>query len=133
MSDVYRDRGAFSISTSGDPKDLAAIERGVDLVITEIVKAPVDGDLFERARKPVLESYADWKKRNPTWLGVAAEAQTNPDRLNRFRQNEKMFNSITAQDLWALAKQYLAKPAQFTFRALPDAAISKPIMAPSNP
>ena len=133
MSDVYRDRGAFSISTSGDPKDLAAIERGVDLVITEIVKAPVDGDLFERARKPVLESYADWKKRNPTWLGVAAEAQTNPDRLNRFRQNEKMFNSITAQDLWALAKKYLAKPAQFTFRALPDAAIAKPIMAPSNP
>ena len=133
MSDVYRDRGAFSISTSGDPKDLAAIESTVDQVMAEIVKAPVDGDLFERARKPVLESYADWKKRNPTWLGVAAEAQTNPDRLNRFRQSEKMFNSITAQDLWALAKQYLGKPAQFTFRALPDAAIAKPIMAPSNP
>ena len=133
MSDVYRDRGAFSISTSGDPKDLAAIERAVDQVMAEIVKAPVDSDLFERARKPVLESYADWKKRNPTWLGVAAEAQTNPDKLNRFRQNEKTFNSITAQDLWALAKQYLSKPAQFTFRALPDAAIAKPIMAPSNP
>jgi zinc protease len=133
MSDIYRDRGAFSISTSGDPKDLATIESTVDLVMAEIVKAPVDSDLFERARKPVLESYADWKKRNPTWLGVAAEAQTNPDKLNRFRQNEKMFNSITAQDLWALAKQYLAKPAQFTFRALPDAAIAKPIMATSNP
>jgi zinc protease len=101
--------------------------------MAEIVKASVDGDLFERARKPVLESYADWKKRNPTWLGVAAEAQTNPDRLNRFRQNEKTFNSITAQDLWALAKQYLSKPAQFTFRALPDAAIAKPIMATPNP
>ncbi len=125
MSDVYRDRGVFSISTSGDPKDLAAIESAVDQVMTEIVRAPVDGDLFERARKPVLESYADWKKRNPTWLGVAAEAQTNPDKLNRFRQNEKTFNSITAQDLWALAKQYLGKAAQFTFRALPDEAISK--------
>ena len=133
MSDVYRDRGAFSISTAGDPKDLAAIENTVDLVMTEIVKAPVDNDLFERARKPVLESYADWKKRNPTWLGVAAQAQTNPDKLNRFRQSEKIFNSITAQDLWALAKQYLGKPAQFTFRALPDAAIAKPIMATSNP
>ncbi|MBP6441842.1 MAG: insulinase family protein [Sphingorhabdus sp.] len=133
MSDVYRNRGAFTISTSGDPKDLAAIESAVDQVIKEIVKAPVDGDLFERARKPVLESYADWKKRNPTWLGVAAEAQTNPDRLNRFRQNEKTFNAITAQDLWALAKLYLGKPAQFTFRALPDAAMAKPIMAPSNP
>lgn len=125
MSDVYRDRGAFSISTSGDPKDLAAIETAVDQVMTDIMKAPVDGDLFERARKPVLESYADWKKRNPTWLGIAAEAQTNPEKLNRFRQNEKTFKSITAQDLWALAKQYLGKPAQFTFRALPDEAIAK--------
>jgi zinc protease len=133
MSDIYRDRGAFSISTAGDPKDLATIENTVDLVMAEIVKAPVDSDLFERARKPVLESYADWKKRNPTWLGVAAEAQTNPDKLNRFRQSEKIVNSITAQDLWALAKQYLGKPAQFTFRALPDAAIAKPIMATSNP
>ncbi|MEY3623351.1 MAG: hypothetical protein RLZZ407_910 [Pseudomonadota bacterium] len=132
MAEFYRDRGTFSIATAGDPKDLAAIESTVDLVMAEIVKAPVDSDLFERARKPVLESYADWKKRNPTWLGVAAEAQTNPDKLNRFRQNEKMFNSITAQDLWALAKQYLSKPAQFTFRALPDAAIAKPIMATSN-
>jgi len=125
MSDIYRDRGTFSIGTSGDPKDLTAIENAVDRVMMEIVQAPVDGDLFERARKPVLESYADWKKRNPTWLGIAAEAQSNPDKLNRFRQNEKTFKSITAQDIWALAKQYLDKPAQFTFRALPDEAISK--------
>ena len=86
--------------------------------------APVDADLFERARKPVLASYADWKKRNDVWLGVAAEAQTNADRLNRFRQNEANFTSITAQDIWSLAKLYLDKPAEFTFRALPDELIS---------
>jgi zinc protease len=125
MSDIYRDRGTFSIGTSGDPKDLTAIGNAVDQVMAEILQAPVDGDLFERARKPVLESYADWKKRNPTWLGIAAEAQSNPDKLNRFRQNEKTFKSITAQDIWTLAKQYLGKPAQFTFRALPDETISK--------
>jgi zinc protease len=124
MSDIYRDRGAFSISTAGDPKDLAAIESTVDLVMAEIVKAPVDNDLFERARKPVLESYADWKKQNNTWLGGAAETQTNPDRLNRFRKSESNFASITAQDLWQLAKQYLDKRAEFTFRALPDEMIS---------
>lgn len=125
MSDIYRDRGTFSIGTSGDPKDLTAIGNAVDQVMAEILQAPVDGDLFERARKPVLESYADWKKRNPTWLGIAAEAQSNPDKLNRFRQNEKTFKSITAQDIWTLARQYLGKPAQFTFRALPNEAISK--------
>ena len=120
MSDLYPMRGAFSVSTSGDPKDLAAIEATVDQVVAELVKAPVDPDLFERARKPVLESYADWKKRNDTWLGIAAEAQTNADRLNRFRKNEVSFASITVNDIWAMAKLYLDKPAQFTFRALPE-------------
>ena len=82
--------------------------------------APVDPDLFDRARKPIIESYADWKKRNDTWLGVAAEAQTNVVKLDRFRQNEARFTSITPQEIWALAKRYLSKPAQFTFRALPE-------------
>jgi zinc protease len=80
--------------------------------------------VFERARKPVLESYADWKKQNNTWLDIVAEAQTNPDRLNRFRESEANFASITTQDLWALAKQYLSKTAEFTFRALPDEMVN---------
>jgi zinc protease len=124
MSNLYLQRGAFSVSTAGDPKDVTIIETTVDQVISALVKSPVDPDVFERARKPVLESYADWKKQNNTWLGVVAEAQTNPDRLNRFRKSESNFASITAQDLWELAKQYLDKPAEFTFRALPDEMIS---------
>ena len=120
MSAIYPMRGTFSISTSGDPKDLTAIETAVDAIITKIVTAPVDRDLFERARKPVLESYADWRKRNDTWIGVVSEAQTNPDRLDRFRNSETRFSSITPEDIWKLAKQYLAKPAPFTFRAIPE-------------
>jgi zinc protease len=124
MSNLYLRRGTFSVSTAGDPKDVTIIETTVDQVISALVKSPVDPDVFDRARKPVLESYADWKKQNNTWLGVVAEAQTNPDRLNRFRKSESNFTSITAQDLWELAKQYLDKPAEFTFRALPDEMIS---------
>lgn len=124
MSNLYLQRGTFSVSTAGDPKDMATIESTVDQVISALIKSPADPDYFERARKPVLESYADWKKQNNTWLGVAAEAQTNPDRLNRFRKSEANFTSITAQDLWELAKRYLDKPAEFTFRALPEDMVS---------
>ncbi len=123
MSDVYPDRGTFSVSTNGDPKDLAAIEAAVDQIIAEILSAPVERDLFERARKPVLESYADWRKRNDTWIGVVSEAQTDAGRLDRFRNSEARFTSITPDDIWKLAKQYLTKPAQFTFRALPEKAV----------
>jgi zinc protease len=124
MSNVYPGRGTFSISTSGDPKDLLAIEGAVDQIIAELVAAPAEADIFERARKPVLESYTDWRKRNETWISVAAVAQTDPDRVNRFRNSEDLFKSITSKDVWELAKLYLAKPAQFTFRALPEQVIA---------
>jgi zinc protease len=124
MSNLYLQRGTFYVSTAGDPKDIATIESTVDQVISALVKSPVDPDVFERARKPVLESYADWKKQNNTWLGVVAEAQTSTDMLIRFRQAEANFASITTQDLWALAKLYLSKAAEFTFRALPDEMVS---------
>jgi zinc protease len=122
MSATYPERGTFSISTNGDPKDLAAIEAAVDAIIAEILAAPVERDLFERARKPVLESYADWRKRNDTWIGVVSEAQTDANRLDRFRNSEARFTAITPDDVWKIAKIYLAKPAQFTFRALPEKA-----------
>ncbi len=124
MSNIYPGRGTFSISTSGDPKDLAAIESAVDNIIAELLAAPADADLFERARKPVLESYTDWRKRNDTWIGVAAEAQTNPTRLERFRRSEDLFKSVTSDYVWQLASKWLGKPAQFTFRAVPDKIIA---------
>jgi zinc protease len=132
MSNTYPGRGSFSISTSGDPKDLADIEATVDSIVAELVAAPADADLFERARKPVLESYTDWRKRNETWIGVAAEAQTNPQRLNRFRRSEDLFKSISPDYVWELAKKWLGKPAQFTFRALPAETIAAKAGTPTT-
>lgn len=124
MSKVYPGRGLFTVATTGDPKDLSAIEATVDAIIAEMVDKPVDADLFERARKPVLESYADWRLRNDTWIGVADEAQTRPETLDRFRNSEQSFKSITANDVWQLAKLYLGQPPRYTFRALPDEVIA---------
>jgi zinc protease len=124
MSNIYPGRGTFAIATSGDPKDLAAIEAAVDGIIAELIAAPANADLFERARKPVLESYTDWRRRNDTWIGIASEAQTNPERLERFRRSEDSFRSITPGYVWELAKKWLGRPAQFTFRALPAEKIA---------
>lgn len=122
MSDVYKDRGMFSISTNGDVKDLEKIESTIDAVVNEILAAPVANDLFERARKPTLEKFADWRKRNPTWIGIVDEAQTAPDRLQRFRDNESQFRTITSTEVWEAAKRYLAKDKSYTFRVIPKVA-----------
>ncbi len=119
MSSTYPGRGTFGVATDGDPKDLAAIEGAVDAVIAELLAAPVSTDLFERARKPTLEAYADWKKQNGTWSRRTAEAQTNPKLLERFRNSEQQFRSITPEEVWKAAKQLLDGKASYTFRALP--------------
>lgn len=119
MSSLYPGRGTFGVTTEGDPKDLAAIEAAVDAVMAELLAAPVAADLFERARKPTLEAYADWKKNNGTWSGLTAEAQTDPERLRRFRISEEQYRSITAEEVWKAAKQLLGGKESFTFRAIP--------------
>ena len=119
MSDVYPGRGTFTISTSGDPKDLEKIEAAVDKVVAELLASPVASDLFERARKPTLESYADWKRRNATWMDIVDEAQSAPDRLQRFRISEEQYRAITPQQVWAAAKRYLDPAKSYTFRVLP--------------
>lgn len=82
----------------------------------------VDADLFERARKPTLESYADWKKRNATWIDIVDEAQSAPDRLQRFRISEDQFRSITATEVWQAARKYLLAGQSYTFRVIPKPA-----------
>jgi zinc protease len=119
MSSIYPGRGTFTVSTNGDPKDLAVIEASVDAVIAEMLSKPANADLFERARKPTLEAYADWRRQNGTWAGLTAEAQTDPRRLERFRISEQQFRSITAEEVWAAAKRMLDGKASYTFRAVP--------------
>ncbi len=122
MYENYPGRGYFSVSTNGDPKNLETIEKTVDAVIAEIVAQPPSADLFERARKPALESYRDWRKRNSTWMGIVSEAQSEPARLERFRQNEASFRSITVDDVWKAAQRFLKDKTPYTFRALPKLA-----------
>lgn len=127
MSSIYPGRGTFSVMTDGDPKDLAAIEAAVDAVIAEILEKPVSADLFERARKPTLEAYADWKRQNGTWSRLTAEAQTDPRRLERFRISETQYRSITAEEVWKAAQKMLSGKASYTFRAVPAKAAAAPV------
>jgi zinc protease len=135
MWDSYPALGYFAISMNGDPKNLETIEKTVDAIVAEIIAKPISTDLFERARKPTLEKYRDWRKRNGTWTGMVAEAQTKPAELDRFRANEQTFRSITADDLWKAAQRFLKDKPSYIFRALPkapagDGAVTaRPILA----
>lgn len=120
MSSNYRDRGTFSISTSGDIDKLDLIEETVEKIVADILKAIPSEDIFNRARAPRIESYKDWRLRNSTWIGLVDTAQSQPKWLERFNANEAIYKSIKREEIWEAAKQYLSSDDYFTFRAIPE-------------
>ncbi len=120
MSDVYPDRGLFTISTQGKVDDIAVIEKAVDSVMARLLSGDIDVATFERARAPVIEAYRDWRSDNDTWVGLAAFAQTKPDELDDFRQNESVFRAITVADILAAARRSFKDKESYIFRSVPD-------------
>lgn len=119
MSSIYKGRGSFTIGTSGDVDKLNLIEQTVDEVVADVIANMPEQDIFERARKPQFESYKDWRLRNSTWVSIVDTAQTEKIWLDRFLINEKLYHSITREDIWNAAKKYLTRDS-FTFRSIPE-------------
>lgn len=111
MSDVYEDYGTFSTSVIVEPSQAAEVFGVIDRIAEELRANPVDTDLLDRARKPVLEQIAQQRKDNGFWLGVADAAQLEADRLDRVRTIEARYEGVTAEMLQAAALRYL-DPAQ---------------------
>lgn len=120
MSSNYKDRGTFTISTAGDIENLDLIEETVDRVVANILAKMPSQDIFERARAPRIENYKDWRLRNGTWIGLVDTAQSQPQWLERFNANEDLYLSITREEIWKAAQQYLSNTDYFTFRAIPQ-------------
>jgi len=120
MSGIYKNRGTFSISTSGDAKKLQLIEQTIDAVIADVIAEKPSEDIFKRARTPNLESYKDWRTQNRTWIRLVDEAQSDEKWPLRFSTHEKVFRSITREDIWNAARKYLSNDQHFTFRSLPE-------------
>lgn len=125
MSSTYTGRGSFNISTSGDVENLALIEETIDKVVADILAQMPSEDIFERARTPRLKSYADWRLRNSTWMGLVDTAQTQPIWIDRFRINEETYKSITREDVWEAAKKFLSNDDYFTFQSIPEGSASQ--------
>ncbi|WP_324807039.1 insulinase family protein [Sphingomonas sp. LY29] len=107
MSDVYDDFGTLSASTVVAPDKIDEVEAAFDAATQSLRDKPIDQDLFNRVRAPILESLARSRRENGWWLGVAARAQGRAARLERVRQQEAIYAAMTPAELQRLAKQYL--------------------------
>ncbi|MES2300458.1 MAG: insulinase family protein, partial [Pseudomonadota bacterium] len=122
LSRVWPGYGTFAVAASVDLADVAPTRGALTETLRSLAAAPVDADTLQRARAPMLERIDNALKSNGGWMNLAERAQTEPDRLTRARSARARLESVTAADLQAMAKRYLAPEKAVEVLVLPEGA-----------
>lgn len=115
--------GTFAVTASVDVQDVPAVRAAIAATIARLRDRPVDADLMRRAREPLLESFDNALKTNQGWMTLVDRAQTEADRLERQVHARDRLSAVTATQVQAAARQYLAADRGVDVTVLPQAAI----------
>ena len=77
------------------------------------------GPRLLRARRPLLEQIEDAFENNGAWMSWLAQSWAHPERLDRIRALTEDYESITREDLVALAATYLQPETSWRVTILP--------------
>lgn len=119
-SRVWRGYGTFRISAPVAAGEVAATRVAIRETIAALRAAPIDADVLLRARAPLLDAYDNLLKTNGGWLALVDRAQTEPDRIDRYRQARARLAAVTPAELTALARRYLTDAAALEVTVLPE-------------
>ena len=107
------------------PEAMDETAAAIRAIAGELAAQSISADLLERARAPMRANYERAETQNAVWLGLIAEAQSNPSLLDRRRQRRALLDAITPADLQAAAKRYLTSEDPVEIRVVPRAAAQK--------
>jgi zinc protease len=102
------DYGYLQASAQMKPADLAKFDVALDRIAAEVKEKGVAADELDRAKTPALEELERSRQTNDYWMAVLDGAQEDEHRLDLARDYEAALKSVTAADLQAAARQYLA-------------------------
>ena len=122
LSDEFPGYGHLFAASNVDYKDLATTRAAIFAIAKELRDKPVDPDLLDRARKPLVEAMVKSRRENSYWLNYVAEAASHADRLDRSRKGIAEVEAATPAELQALAKRYLVDDKALVIKAVSDKA-----------
>lgn len=123
LSDEFPGYGHLFAASNVDYKDLATTRAAIFAIAKELRDKPVDPDLLDRARKPLVEAMVKSRRENSYWLNYVAEAASHADRLDRSRKGIAEVEAATPAELQALAKRYLVDDKALVIKAVSDKAV----------
>lgn len=120
-SRAYEGYGMMHHIVENHPDDSAAIKAAIQSIAADIAANGVGEDELQRAINPILTSIRERVKTNAYWLdSVMKRASRFPAQLDWCRTFETDYAGITAQELAALAKQYLKNATAATVIIVPE-------------
>lgn len=118
-SSVWRGYGTFALAASLDVEDVGPAREALRSVIARLTTEPVSSDLLGRAQRPLLEAYDNALKTNDGWMRLAARAQSESFRIDRFLGAKETIRAVTPADIRAVAARYLAEGRAVEVLAVP--------------
>ncbi|MBI5689804.1 MAG: insulinase family protein [Verrucomicrobia bacterium] len=121
-SDTYTGYGYLTTSIDVDPAMAEKVREAVVGIADDLAKNGVTAEELERARLPARTAVKESLRTNGYWLGsVLARAQEKPEVLDWARTRTADMEAITAEELGALARQYLGREKVSRVTILPGA------------
>lgn len=107
-SEVYAGYGYLLAQVGVAPEKAEEARAALLEIAKDLVEKGVDGELLERVRQPILKSITVQRQQNQYWMGsVFDRAASQPFRIDWAGTMEEEYAAMTAEELSALARQYL--------------------------
>ncbi|MDE8653233.1 M16 family metallopeptidase [Novosphingobium album (ex Liu et al. 2023)] len=130
LSREWKGYGTFGIAASLDVRDVPAARAAILRTVSDLRSAPVTPDILQRARQPMVEGFLNGLKSNEGWLSLVDQAQTEPDRIDRYLTGKDRLLALTAEDVRIMAARYLEPAQVLEVLVLPDGVEVPPEAAP---
>lgn len=121
-SRVYPGWGTMTLGAEVTPEQVDPARAAILAVVNALRAGPVDADVLQRARAPLVETYDNLLKTNGGWMGLVDRAQSQPDRLQRYLDGRGVVESLTPEDIHAIAMRYLDPAQRLEIVVLPEPA-----------
>ena len=122
LSDDFPGYGHLFAASNIDYKDIATTRAAILGIAKELRDTPIDADLLDRARRPMIEAMTKARRENSYWLPYVAAATSKEARLDRSRKSIAEVEAATPAELQALAKRYLTDDKALVIKAVSDKA-----------
>lgn len=119
-SRVYPGYGTFTLRSSAATDQVDNVRAAIAELVTDLTAQPIDSDLLDRAKRPLLESYDNALKDLGGWLTLAGRAQSDPARLTRWQAAPGLIKAITPRELLQTAQAFLTPQAAVELLVLPE-------------